>query len=141
MRFQPKLEISPKKEEIDLIGRGIDGNNIATTGTSTDDKHITFFIRDEDERILGGVRGTYNRSGWLYINGIWVANEYRSNGYGTRLMKDIETEAKRKGCTQCYLTTLSFQAPEFYQKLGYEVFATLENFHQHYNKYFLRKKI
>ena len=65
----------------------------------------------------------------------------RNQGYATLLMQSIENEAKEKGCKNSYLNTISFQAPEFYKKLGYKKFAELENFHQEYNKLFFRKKI
>jgi predicted acetyltransferase len=57
------------------------------------------------------------------------------------LIQSIEKEAKANGGTNSYLHTFSSQAPEFCKKLGYEVFAELENFHQEFSKIFLRKKL
>ena len=139
--YQPVLETEPKKEDLDLLKRGIDEYNVFITGESTGNRDITFFIRNAENDIIGGVRGTYNTSGWLYIIGIWVAKEYRSRGYGTLLIKSIETEARKNGCTNSYLNTISFQAPEFYKKLGYTIFGELEKFHQNYSRYFFRKEI
>jgi len=139
--FQPKIEVNPKKEDLELLGLGIDENNILATGQSTSNKDITFFIRNSNNKILAGIKGTYNVSGWLYINALWVGKDYRKQGYGTLLMQSIENEAKENGCINCYLNTISFQAPEFYIKLGYEKFAELENFHQEYSKVFFKKKI
>ena len=140
MKYGPALESNPEQEVIDLLGKGIDEYNIAKTGI-TGNTDLTCLVRDEKENVIGGVHGNYNSSGWLFINAIWVAEEYRSAGMGSALLNCIEKEAKRKGCVHSYLNTIEFQAPRFYIKLGYNVFATLENFHQGFSKYFLRKDL
>ncbi|MBC2734270.1 MAG: GNAT family N-acetyltransferase [Desulfobacteraceae bacterium] len=139
--FQPKIEINPRKEDLELLRLGIDENNILITGESTGNQDITFFVRNADNEIIGGIRGTYNISGWLYINALWVDKNYRNQGYATLLMQCMENEAKRNGCKNSFLNTIAFQAPEFYVKLGYKKFAELENFHHEYNRIFLRKKL
>ena len=141
LTFQPKLEANPTKEELDLFYLKLDEFNISATGESTGNRDIVFFIRDTENRIIGGIRGSLNNSGWLYIYAIWIDKEYRNKGYGTLLMQSIENEAKANGGNESYLHTISFQAPEFYNKFGYKVFAELENFHLGYSKYFLRKKL
>jgi len=139
--YKPELESTPKKEDLDRLRFEIDQNNIAVTGTSTGNKDIVLFIRNSKNNLIAGVQGDYNTSGWLYICCIWVSEEYRSQGYGTLLIRCIESEAKKNGCTNSYLNTIEFQAPEFYKRLGYHVFASLENFHQNYTKYFLKKNL
>jgi len=37
-----------------------------------------------------------------------------------------EAEARKRGCSNATLNTFSFQAPEFYRKLGYRIVATIE---------------
>jgi predicted GNAT family acetyltransferase len=138
---QPRLEIDPKKEDLDLIGRGIDENNVSVTGQRTGYKELVLFVRDSKDEIIGGVRGSYNASSWLYVSGLWVSKEYRSLGYGTLLMYGIEAEAVKNGCANSHLYTIGHQAPEFYNKIGYVVFATLEKFHQGYSKIFFRKDL
>jgi hypothetical protein len=39
------------------------------------------------------------------------------------------------------LDSYDFQAPGFYQKLGYEVFAVLEDHPRHHRNYYLRKRL
>ena len=103
--FLPKIEIDPKKEDIELLKLGIDENNILVTGESTGNQDITFFIRNSEHKIVGGIRGTYNISGWHYLNALWADKNYRNQGYATLLMQRIENEAKEKGCTHSYLNT------------------------------------
>lgn len=55
-------------------------------------------------------------------------------------MQTLETEVSR-GCHQITLTTFSFQAPEFYQKLGYHVFGVFGGFGNGHQKVYLQKRI
>ncbi|MEH2166604.1 MAG: hypothetical protein V7K41_08010 [Nostoc sp.] len=52
-----------------------------------------------------------------------------------------EQEAVNRGCLNVYVFTYSFQAPEFYQHLGYEVFGELADFPPGHRRYFLKKNL
>jgi GNAT superfamily N-acetyltransferase len=92
-----------------------------------DHRSLYVFIRDEAGVLVGGLLGdTY--WGWLSINIVWIEERYRGQGYGQRLLAVAEEEARRRGCVHVHLDTLSFQARPFYEKLGYRVYGTLEDF-------------
>ena len=40
-----------------------------------------------------------------------------------------------------YLSTYSFEAPRFYEKLGYEIFGRLEDFPPGHTKFYMRKSL
>lgn len=50
---------------------------------------------------------------------LWIRPDRRRESWGRTLMNAAETEARRRGCTQMIVSTLSFQAPDFYRGLGY----------------------
>jgi ribosomal protein S18 acetylase RimI-like enzyme len=77
----------------------------------------------------------------MYIGWVWVHEEYRANGVGRQLMHDAEREAKALGCDHTHLTTLGFQARGFYEKLGYEVFAALEDYPRGHTRFLMKKNI
>jgi hypothetical protein len=56
-------------------------------------------------------------------------------------METIEQAAKERGCTYAHLDTFSFQARPFYEALGYEVFATLDEYPPGHHKYFMKKAL
>ena len=50
----------------------------------------------------------------------WVREDRRETGVGARLVAAFESEAVARGCTHVFVTSFTFQAPGFYQRLGYE---------------------
>ena len=57
-------------------------------------------------------------------------------------MAEVEQQAKQYGVTDIYLDTYSFQAPEFYAKLGFKEVGRYTGFPtEGVDKIFLQKKI
>jgi GNAT superfamily N-acetyltransferase len=90
--------------------------------------------------VLGGVLG-HVWGQWLHIAILWLAEPVRGQGYGRQLLLAAEAYGREQGCQHVELATFSFQARPFYEKLGYEVFATLEDYPPGHRKYFLRKPL
>lgn len=76
-------------------------------------------IRSETGQIIAGFNG-HTWGGCCEISHLWVSERHRGHGLGRTLLHAAETEALRRGCLQVVLTAHSFQAPEFYKRLGYE---------------------
>jgi hypothetical protein len=53
----------------------------------------------------------------------------------------MEAEAIRRGCHGAFLDTFSYQARPFYEKLGYEVFGTLEDYPPGHQRFYMRKRL
>ena len=117
----------------------LDTFNVAVTGLA--EYHtLSVFLRDEHEEVLGGLLGNI-WGGWLHVAFLWVAEPLRGRGYGRQLLEAAERYAVQRGCTRAWLTTFSFQAPEFYPKLGYETFAVLEGHPDGHRHHFLQKRL
>ena len=101
------------------------------------DKKIT---DDNGNTIAGCVARMYC---WnvAYIDSLWVDIKYRGNGLGARLLAEIEKTAKAKGCYLIHLDTFDFQAKEFYDKQGYELFGVLEDCPKGHCRYYFTKKL
>lgn len=74
--------------------------------------------RDELGVIRAGICG-YTWGGCCYISYLWVDESQRGRGLGTALLDAAEKHAKTKGCTVALVATHSFQAPGFYDRMGY----------------------
>jgi ribosomal protein S18 acetylase RimI-like enzyme len=123
----------------EIIGGGITDYNSQQAGDD-EGKNLCFVLRSPDQEIVGGVIGaTYWN--WLYINLMWIKEEFRGRGFGHQLLTLAEQEARQRGAEYAYLDTFSFQAPGFYKKHGYEVFGELNNFPPGHQRYFLRKQL
>lgn len=76
---------------------------------------------------------------WLHVSILWLEEEARGQGVGSRLLAAAEAEARRRGARHAYLDTLDFQARPFYERHGYEHFATIEDMPPGHARYFMRK--
>lgn len=103
-------------------------------------KPIEIIARDERNEIIGGL---YGRSIWgtLEVKTFVVKPENRNKGIGRKLIIEAEKEAKNRNCRFISLDTFSFQAPGFYEKLGFEKIGTETDFPKGFEKYYYRKKI
>ncbi|MBR5616105.1 MAG: GNAT family N-acetyltransferase, partial [Clostridia bacterium] len=72
---------------------------------------------------------------------LWVHESHRYKGIGSKLLCKAEKEAIRRGCHHVHLDTMSWQAPEFYQKHGYEVIGILPDIPNGNQKYLLMKAL
>jgi len=101
-------------------------------------QELTIWLRDDQQQIVGGVIGsTY--WGWLLVEFLWVDERIRGRGYGRLLLTTAEAEAVRRGCRHARLETFSFQAPAFYEKLGYVAFGVLDDFPGRHRRSSLKK--
>lgn len=103
-------------------------------------KPIEIIARNSNGEIIGGL---YGRSIWgtLEIKTFVVKPENRNEGIGRKLIIEAEKEAKNRNCRFISLDTFSFQAPEFYEKLGFKKIGTESDFPKGFEKYYYRKKI
>ena len=76
-------------------------------------------IRDDAGEIIAGVNG-YTWGGCCELTHVWVHDGHRGQGLGKALVRAAEAVAVDRGCGQVVLMTHSFQAPQFYEHLGYE---------------------
>ena len=100
---------------------------------------IGVFVRDDDGKIRAGLDALIEAN-WLYVDNLWVEDSLRGRGIGRLLMAEAERVAVARGCHSAWVDTFSFQAPGFYQKLGYEIFATLDYPPDH-KRHFLRRTL
>lgn len=87
----------------------------------------SIFLKGANNKPLGGIIVSFLWNG-MHIDSLWVDEPIRDQGWGQKLMEAAEKQAVKKGCTIAYTDTFTWQAPEFYKKLGYTEYGKLEGF-------------
>ena len=101
---------------------------------------FSILIKDQTNRVFGGVIVCFLWNG-MEITSLWVDESIRKQGWGRKLMDAVEKEGMKRGCTIAYTNTFSWQAPEFYTKLGYTLYGTLDDFPQGSSLSYFRKNL
>ena len=133
------MNIFPTENEIKYIREAFNQFNNERVG---EDGHTPLNIVEYDENgnPIGGILGgTY--WGWMYVDILWVHEHYRHKGIGSKLLRTAEKEAISRGCHHVHLDTMSWQAPEFYKKHGYEIIGILPDIPKGNQKYLLMKAL
>lgn len=134
------VDSAPDAADLEAIEAGLASSYEAGEIEPRAETPLVVTLRSTEGRLVAGLTGR-TFWGWLHVRHTWVAENLRGLGLGRRLMSAAEAEAKSRGCSQAYLTTYSFQALDFYRRLGYRVFGALEDFPPGERRYFLRKKL
>jgi len=85
------------------------------------------YIAEEDGVIIGFASGLTNHK-WFFLSDMWVHENHRRQGLGTRLLQMLEDKVKAIGIEHMYTWTSGFNNPFFYEKQGYKVFTVFEDF-------------
>jgi GNAT superfamily N-acetyltransferase len=133
------LETEPRPEDIQFLEECLYEFNTQTTGIK-DGGLFGFFLRAANGLRLGGVYG-WTWGGTCYVRYLFVPEEMRRQGQGKRLMHAVEAEAKARKCQQIMLETYDFQAPGFYQKLGFDVIGAVADHPRGYRYLTLVKRL
>lgn len=96
------------------------------------------FIVEENDQIIGGLSG-YIGWRWMNIEILAVHPKYRNNGHGRTLLDKAIKYAQKKNCIGIRLSTVDFQAPEFYKKFGFEIYGILKNHPQNHKTFAMQR--
>jgi GNAT superfamily N-acetyltransferase len=134
VRIDDQVSVS---DETTVVG-GLSAFNESWIGPSNE-QPVRLVARD-DRGVVGGLLG-HTKWKWLYVAKLWVDERGRGQGIGTQLLMAAEGLARERGCTDASLDTFEYQARPFYEKLGYELFGTLEGYPPGYRQFYLRKRL
>lgn len=112
----------------------------AANGYPADPRPVAILLRDEAGHTVGGLWGrtVYD---WLFVDYLFVPESMRGGDLGTQLLASAEAIAVDRGCVGSWLTTFTFQARGFYEKLGYSVFGMLDNSPADNMRMFMQKRL
>jgi GNAT superfamily N-acetyltransferase len=134
------IETNPVRRDVEFLEDQINTYNIARTGVGFGG-FLAIFVRDDKGEIVAGVYG-YTWGDCCQIELLWFQEALRGQGIGKQLLLTAEQEALKRGCKVATLDTHSFQAPGFYQKLGYQVIGQVEDYPlPEYRLIYLKKQL
>lgn len=119
-----EVTLGATDDEQELIGTGLDAYN--KQAAPLDEVEPLQVVAYDGESLIGAVGRSWGQC--CELLNLWVDEKHRRRGTGTRLMHAFETSARDRGCVTIYLDTFSFQAPAFYESLGFNAVATMSGF-------------
>ena len=122
-----------------LICDGLNGYNFDTAGPYNE-LDLWVVARSDAGSVAGGLKGTSEYS-WLFVAWLWIRAENRKQGLGEKLLAKAEAAARERGCIGVYLDSFTFQAPDFYKRLGYEEFGRIEDFPPGHSRVWPKKRL
>ena len=130
------LDTTPPPELRAMLAREINQYHARTVPGEA--RRFTLALRDGDGGLAAGLSGAMMWD-WLFVDAVWVGDGWRGQGIGAGLLALAEDHAMSGGCHSVWLD--SFQARDFYLRLGYAVFGALDDYPPGQTRYFLRKRL
>lgn len=121
---------------IDMLLDGLTEFNAEAT-SNRDGRDLTVAVQSDGKPVGGCYAWTW--AGICNVLFLHLPKENRGRGLGRRVMMAVEEEARRRGCHEIVLWTYSFQAPVFYQNLGFEIIHTFDDHPRGHKQHHLRK--
>jgi GNAT superfamily N-acetyltransferase len=120
-----RIDVGEAREIEAFLAERVYDYNARATGYF-DGRTYSAVQRDHSGQIRAGISG-YTWGGCCYISYLWVDDTERGRGIGTALIEAAEEYAKSLRCPRMLVATHSFQAPAFYERLGYEKEAVVRD--------------
>lgn len=133
----------PTGKEEEEIDDGLMVYNLRQVPPTQEDPFVKICrcAKDTDGKLIGGVLACSVLWGILQIVTVWVEDAWRGQGVASRLLEEVEVQAGKTGCHLAQLDTFDFQAREFYEKRGYQVFGTLKDAPRGHSHYYMFKNL
>ena len=135
-----RLEITsaPEPADIALLGKRLSDFNDADVGAS-ERQALAVFMRDDANAIVGGISG-YTAWGWLFVQWLWVDENWRGQHLASRMLDAAEAEAVARGCHGAWIDTFNPVALKTYERQGYQAFGVLSDFPVGRTRTFLQRR-
>jgi GNAT superfamily N-acetyltransferase len=129
---------APPEAVLQAIDAGLESHNSAAAPIG-DVRPLAVTAALPPGEIIGGAVGR-TWGACCELLQLWVHPDHRKAGTASRLLLEFEKMGAKRGCQTFYLTTLSYQAPEFYRKRGYVALAEISGYPDGIIKYLMHKR-
>jgi len=127
------IERDMTPSEVKRMNAGFNENTI-DNGVIPQGNQRFGYVAMDGENFIGCVSGLAYKNGeqfngWCYLTDLFVEKEYRQQGIGAKLLSNLENILLQSGIDKVWTWTAGYEAPKFYIKQGYEIFAEMENWY------------
>jgi GNAT superfamily N-acetyltransferase len=141
MPLNMTLTDTPTAEMRNAVGNQLDQFNAMQFGRPLDFRPLAILLSDSvTDEIVGGLNGATIFS-YLHVDSLFVPPHLRRTGWGRKIILEAEAEALRRGCHGVWLSTFTFQARGFYERLGYSAFGAVDDYPPGHGLIFLSKRL
>jgi GNAT superfamily N-acetyltransferase len=124
-------EMTP--EEFQLMNAGFEANSIEH-GNPIETSVRYGLVATDERAFVGCSSGLATRNDdvfndWFYLTDLFVESAYRKQGIGKALLGGLETRLRSIGIKHIWTWTAGYEAPAFYLKQGYGVFAEFKSWY------------
>lgn len=140
MMTRIEMMVDPADDARAAILKPLRAHNLSRAG-DPEPETIALVVRDEEtDEIIGGLYGEIFYR-WFFIELLAIPEQTQGQGTGSRLIGMAEEVARERGCVGLWLDTFDFQAPSFYERLGFSKFGTLDDFPPGHQRFFMQKRL
>lgn len=134
------LTTDPTPDDIDAVRLPLIAFNRKASGRPPGYYPFAFHVHDDDGRVIGGATGHASLD-WVFLELLFVPEQLRGQGVGSELLARVEAFGLDHSMIGVWLDTFSFQARPFYERHGYEVIATIEDYPLGAQRFFMSKRL
>jgi len=119
----------PTDDDVKKFQQGLESYNMDKTNgefNSPQPWH-NLVLKDQEGTVIGGI-STSTLYWTQYLEVLWVDEKHRRLGYGKVLVLEAQRLAREIGCISSHVYTFSWQAPDFYQAVGYDLLVTYDGY-------------
>ena len=117
----------PGVDDMAMVERGqreFERSQSAGSSSTNGDIPLGALAKTADNTIVGGIKANLFWKG-LQVEALWIAEDKRGQGAGSKLLTGVEEFARTHGAAIAFLTTT--EGREFYASHGYEVYGQLDS--------------
>ena len=122
------------------IYEGFSHHAIEETGYDEKFDPVAFIARTKNGQFAGAIVGELFW-GTFHIKYVYIVKEHRGQRIASKLMENALNYGKENKCPFAFVETMSFQALDFYQKLGFQLEYTRTGYAHGTSFHYLRKDL
>ena len=138
--MQIVLKTAVTEPDVEAVRTPLLAFNAEAAGRAPGYHPFAFHILDDAGSVVGGATG-HGSLDWVFLELLFVPSQLRGQGIGGELLARVEQFARERQMIGVWLDTFSFQARPFYERHGYAVIGTIENYPIGGQRYFMTKRL